>query len=146
MKITIDIDVSEALELFKRLLALEIPDEKPTGMSDVEYLNQMYGKISEREAWRHARAPVNADQDGELSIDEEWAAINKIADIMNEEHPELLTEQLTEVDMDTAGIPTKFKNRCSICGEPGRNSRSHREEMRDGTYHWVLQKTSSEEE
>ena len=145
MKIIIDIDVSEALELFKRLLALEIPDEEPTAMSDVEYLNQMYAKIAEREA------PVNADevfadQDGELSIDEEWAAINKIADIMNEEHPELLTEQMTEVDMDTAGIPTKFKNRCSICGEPGRNSRTHRDEMRDGTYHWVLRKSSSEEE
>jgi len=145
MKIIIDIDVSEALELFKRLLALEIPDEKPIAMSDVEYLNQMYAKIAEREA------PVNADevfadQDDELSIDEEWAAINKIADIMNEEHPELLTEQMTEVDMDTAGIPTKFKNRCSICGEPGRNSRTHRDEMRDGTYHWVLRKSSSEEE
>lgn len=145
MKIIIDIDVSEALELFKRLLALEIPDEKPIAMSDVEYLNQMYAKIAEREA------PVNADevfadQDDELSIDEEWAAINKIADIMNEEHPELLTEQMTEVDMDTAGIPTKFKNRCSICGEAGRNSRTHRDEMRDGTYHWVLRKSSSEEE
>ena len=144
MKIIIDIDVSEALELFKRLLALEIPDEKPTAMSDVEYLNQMYAKIAEREA------PVNADDvfadQDELSIDEEWAAINKIADIMNEEHPELLTEQMTEVDMDTAGIPTKFKNRCSICGEPGRNSRTHRDEMRDGTYHWVLRKSLSEEE
>jgi len=144
MKIKIDIEVSELLELIKRFLDLATQEEPPA-MSDVEYLNQMYAKIAEREA------PVNADevfadQDGELTIDEEWAAINKIADIMNEEHPELLTEQMTEVDMDTAGIPTKFKNRCSICGEPGRNSRTHRDEMRDGTYHWVLRKSSSEEE
>lgn len=143
MKITIDIEVSEALELFKQLLALELPDEKTPSLSEVEFLNQIYNRVAENEA------PIDAStmdfgfaEDNELSIDEEWAAINKIADIMNEEHPELLTE----VDMDTAGIPTKFKNRCSICGEAGRNSRTHRDEMRDGTYHWVLRKSSSEEE
>lgn len=48
--------------------------------------------------------------------------------------------------MDEAGAPTKFKNRCSICGETGRNSRSHRDTMRDGTYHWVLRPGESEEE
>lgn len=48
--------------------------------------------------------------------------------------------------MDEAGAPTKFKNRCSICGETGRNSRSHRNTMRDGTYHWVLRPGESEEE
>lgn len=39
--------------------------------------------------------------------------------------------------MDEAGLPTKFKLRCSICGELGRNTRTHQDEMRDGTYHWV---------
>ena len=48
--------------------------------------------------------------------------------------------------MDEAGAPTKFKNRCSICNEVGRNSRSHRNTMRDGTYHWVLRPGESEEE
>ena len=48
--------------------------------------------------------------------------------------------------MDEAGAPTKFKNKCSICGETGRNSRSHRDTMRDGTYHWVLRPGESEEE
>ncbi|MDA9991631.1 hypothetical protein N9E35_01350 [Candidatus Marinimicrobia bacterium] len=50
------------------------------------------------------------------------------------------------VCMDEAGKPTKFKNRCSICDEVGRNSRSHRKTMRDGTYHWVLRPGESEEE
>lgn len=39
--------------------------------------------------------------------------------------------------MDEAGLPSKFKLRCSICGELGRNTRTHQDEMRDGTYHWV---------
>ena len=39
--------------------------------------------------------------------------------------------------MDAAGLPTSFKRRCGICGELGRYRSSHRDEMRDGTYHWV---------
>ncbi|MCH1585267.1 MAG: hypothetical protein L7S62_08930 [Flavobacteriales bacterium] len=39
--------------------------------------------------------------------------------------------------MDEAGLPSKFKLRCSICGELGRNTRTHQDEMRDGTHHWV---------
>jgi hypothetical protein len=39
--------------------------------------------------------------------------------------------------MDAAGVPTTFKRQCSICGESGRNARSHKDEMRDGTHHWV---------
>jgi hypothetical protein len=39
--------------------------------------------------------------------------------------------------MDAAGVPTTFKRRCSICGENGRNARTHQDEMRDGTHHWV---------
>jgi len=39
--------------------------------------------------------------------------------------------------MDAAGKPTSFKRRCGICGELGRYRSSHRDEMKDGTYHWV---------
>jgi len=47
-------------------------------------------------------------------------------------------ERKTEaVCMDEAGVPTTFKRRCSICNEIGRNARSHQDEMRDGTHHWV---------
>lgn len=41
------------------------------------------------------------------------------------------------VCMDEAGVPTTFKRRCSICGENGRNARTHQDELRDGTHHWV---------
>jgi hypothetical protein len=39
--------------------------------------------------------------------------------------------------MDAAGIATTFKRRCSICGEAGRYASTHKDEMRDGTHHWV---------
>lgn len=39
--------------------------------------------------------------------------------------------------MDAVGVPTTFKRRCSICGEIGRYASTHKEEMRDGTHHWV---------
>lgn len=41
------------------------------------------------------------------------------------------------VCMDEAGVPTTFKRRCGICGELGRYRSSHRDEMRNGTFHWV---------
>ena len=41
------------------------------------------------------------------------------------------------VCMDAAGMPTSFKRRCGVCGELGRYRSSHRDEMKDGTYHWV---------
>lgn len=44
---------------------------------------------------------------------------------------------LEAVCMDAAGVPTSFKRRCGICGELGRYRSSHKEEMRDGTHHWV---------
>ena len=44
--------------------------------------------------------------------------------------------------MDAAGVPTRFIRKCSICGETGRNARTHQEEMRDGTYHWVPRKAN----
>lgn len=50
---------------------------------------------------------------------------------------ELLQAQFEAKCMDEAGLPSKFKLRCSICGELGRNARTHQDEMRDGTYHWV---------
>jgi len=43
--------------------------------------------------------------------------------------------------MDDAGAPTKFKYRCGICGEEGRNRQSCQEEMMDGTYHWIMHET-----
>lgn len=45
--------------------------------------------------------------------------------------------ETTSSNMDDAGRSTKFINRCSRCGELGRNVRTCQEEMRDGTYHWV---------
>ena len=39
--------------------------------------------------------------------------------------------------MDAVGVPTTFKRRCSICGEAGRYASTHKDEMRDGTHHWV---------
>lgn len=39
--------------------------------------------------------------------------------------------------MDAAGIATTFKRNCSICGEAGRYASTHKDEMRDGTHHWV---------
>ena len=41
------------------------------------------------------------------------------------------------VCMDEAGVPTTFKRRCSICNEIGRNARTHQDEIRNGTHHWV---------
>jgi len=45
--------------------------------------------------------------------------------------------QTTCSNMDDAGRSTKFINRCSRCGELGRNLRTCKDEMREGTYHWV---------
>lgn len=46
-------------------------------------------------------------------------------------------KELVPTCMDAAGVPTRFIRKCSKCGETGRNARTHKEEMRDGTYHWV---------
>jgi len=43
------------------------------------------------------------------------------------------------ITMDDAGTPTKFKYRCGICGEEGRNRQSCQEEMVDGTHHWITE-------
>lgn len=43
--------------------------------------------------------------------------------------------------MDEAGVPTTFTRMCSICGEEGRNSRTHKEDPIEVngrlTYHWI---------
>ena len=43
------------------------------------------------------------------------------------------------INMDDAGIPSKFKLRCSICGELGRNSRTCQPTPDgSGSYHWKV--------
>lgn len=49
-------------------------------------------------------------------------------------------KEMVPTCMDAAGVPTRFIRKCSICGETGRNARTHQEEMRDGTYHWIPRK------
>jgi len=41
------------------------------------------------------------------------------------------------INMDEAGVPTKFKMTCSICGELGRNSRTCKPTKVGGSYHWL---------
>ena len=58
-----------------------------------------------------------------------------------EEMQNLVFEEIEPQCMDEAGVPTTFTRKCSICGEEGRNSRTHKDEpiMVDGrlTYHWI---------
>jgi len=43
------------------------------------------------------------------------------------------------INMDDAGVPSKFKLRCSICGELGRNSRTCQPTPDgSGSYHWKV--------
>ena len=53
------------------------------------------------------------------------------------QNPAVAQDLLRPVCMDAAGVPTSFKRRCGICGELGRYRASHKDEMRDGTYHWI---------
>jgi len=50
-------------------------------------------------------------------------------------------EQKEPVCMDEAGVPTTFERKCGICGEEGRNSRTHKEEPIEVngrlTHHWI---------
>ena len=41
------------------------------------------------------------------------------------------------MNMDEAGVPSKFKMTCSICGELGRNSRTCKPTKVGGSYHWL---------
>ena len=63
----------------------------------------------------------------------------KKADLVEDEEVE--EEQREPVCMDEAGVPTTFTRKCGICGEEGRNARTHKEEpiTVDGrmTHHWI---------
>ena len=48
-----------------------------------------------------------------------------------------LKEEVFAMLMDDAGIPSKFKSRCGICGELGRNARTCKPTAVDGSYHWI---------
>jgi hypothetical protein len=69
-------------------------------------------------------------------------AINRLADtqvdqkIASAAHAQISPETVAQC-MDAAGVHTTFKRHCSICGEAGRYASTHRDEMRDGTHHWV---------
>jgi len=88
------------------------------------------------------------------------AAINRLADERARTEPgsteapeytmasdrikaEMHKAQFEPVCMDEAGMPSKFKLRCTICGELGRNARTHQDEMRDSTHHWVEKKVKA---
>jgi len=73
-------------------------------------------------------------------------AINRLADTQVDDQKcsaapaQILPERLEHTVarcMDAAGVHTTFKRRCSICGEAGRYASTHKDEMRDGTHHWV---------
>ena len=68
-------------------------------------------------------------------------AIESLAEAITRDKrvPASITIEKTQVSMDDAGTPTKFKYRCGICGEEGRNRQSCQEEMMDGTYHWITE-------
>ena len=47
--------------------------------------------------------------------------------------------EMVIINMDDAGVPSKFKLRCSICGELGRNSRTCQPTPDgSGSYHWKV--------
>ncbi len=49
------------------------------------------------------------------------------------------TREMVIINMDDAGVPSKFKLRCSICGELGRNSRTCQPTPDgSGSYHWKV--------
>ena len=48
-----------------------------------------------------------------------------------------INEEIHIMLMDDAGVPSKFKSRCSICGELGRNSRTCKPTAIDGSHHWI---------
>jgi hypothetical protein len=50
---------------------------------------------------------------------------------------ERLKEEVFAMLMDDAGVPSKFKSRCGICGELGRNARTCKPTAINGSYHWI---------
>jgi uncharacterized protein CbrC (UPF0167 family) len=74
-------------------------------------------------------------------------AIQNLADAINALANNKPALQLDPVDangvfimnLDDLGQPTKFKSRCSICNELGRNSRTCQPTPDDsGSYHWKV--------
>ena len=55
--------------------------------------------------------------------------------LLDEDEPSPPVSAL-ENNLDDLGVPSKFINRCSICGELGRNARTHQETLVNGSYHW----------
>lgn len=53
----------------------------------------------------------------------------------------LVVDEKEPVCMDEAGVPTTFTRKCGICGEEGRNSRTHKEDPIEVngrlTHHWI---------
>jgi len=47
-----------------------------------------------------------------------------------------LDDMIQEANLDDQGVPSKFINRCSICGELGRNARTHQDTLVNGSHHW----------
>lgn len=73
-------------------------------------------------------------------------ALNNIALSLKGSETNVLNEKVEvpkkEIDvilmnMDEAGVPSKFKMTCSICGELGRNSRTCKPTKVGGSYHWL---------
>jgi len=81
----------------------------------------------------------------EQSIQNLADAINALATIMPQKNPDIAPvdkaaeEAVFIMNLDDLGQPTKFKSRCSICNELGRNSRTC-QPTTDGTgsYHWKV--------
>ena len=48
-----------------------------------------------------------------------------------------VVHEMAVILMDDAGVPSKFKSRCSRCGELGRNVRTCKPTTIDGSYHWM---------
>ena len=61
----------------------------------------------------------------------------KTADLPIESVEQGINEEIHIMLMDDAGVPSKFKSRCSICGELGRNSRTCKPTAIDGSHHWI---------
>jgi len=55
-----------------------------------------YRAASRVKSYMLKKAKAKVEESEGLSMSEEWAAINKIADMMNEGHPELLTAGMEE--------------------------------------------------
>jgi len=81
----------------------------------------------------------------EQSIQNLADAINALASNLPQKTPvdaivdEAAEEAVFIMNLDDLGQPTKFKSRCSICNELGRNSRTCQPTTDgSGSYHWKV--------